>query len=125
MIHGLTIPGAMEVALRARVKTTVCLSGCARLPGQPGVFRVFIAITFGFLGGITGVMMGTEQLKYDHSQHDLCAWHFHATVVVGTSLTFMALTYFLIPVLFRRELILPDWPSCSRICLACRCTSSA
>jgi cytochrome c oxidase subunit 1 len=33
--------------------------------------------------------------------------HFHATVVVGTTLTFMALTYYLIPVLFRREMILP------------------
>ena len=33
--------------------------------------------------------------------------HFHATVVIGTTLTFMALTYFLIPVLFRREMISP------------------
>jgi cytochrome c oxidase subunit 1 len=33
--------------------------------------------------------------------------HFHATVVVGTTLSFMALTYFLIPVLFRREMINP------------------
>jgi cytochrome c oxidase subunit 1 len=33
--------------------------------------------------------------------------HFHATVVVGTTLAFMALTYFLIPVLFRRELAFP------------------
>jgi cytochrome c oxidase subunit 1 len=33
--------------------------------------------------------------------------HFHATVVVGTTLTFMALTYYLIPVLFRREMINP------------------
>jgi len=34
--------------------------------------------------------------------------HFHATVVVGTTLSFMALTYFLIPVLFKREMILPQ-----------------
>jgi cytochrome c oxidase subunit 1 len=33
--------------------------------------------------------------------------HFHATVVVGTTLTFMALTYFLLPVLFKREVINP------------------
>ena len=33
--------------------------------------------------------------------------HFHATVVIGTTLAFMALTYFLIPVLFRRELMFP------------------
>jgi len=33
--------------------------------------------------------------------------HFHATVVIGTTLAFMALTYFLIPVLFRREVVMP------------------
>jgi cytochrome c oxidase subunit 1 len=33
MIHGLTIPGAMEVAQRARATTRVCSSGCARRPG--------------------------------------------------------------------------------------------
>jgi cytochrome c oxidase subunit 1 len=33
--------------------------------------------------------------------------HFHATVVIGTTLSFMALTYFLIPVLFKREMINP------------------
>jgi len=33
--------------------------------------------------------------------------HFHATVVIGTTLTFMALTYYLIPVLFKREMIAP------------------
>jgi len=33
--------------------------------------------------------------------------HFHATVAVGTTLAFMALTYILIPVLFRRELFMP------------------
>ncbi|MEX1236703.1 MAG: cbb3-type cytochrome c oxidase subunit I, partial [Pseudomonadales bacterium] len=32
--------------------------------------------------------------------------HFHATVVIGTTLAFMALTYWLVPVLFRRQLIL-------------------
>jgi cytochrome c oxidase subunit I len=33
--------------------------------------------------------------------------HFHATVVVGTTLAFMSLTYWLMPVLFRRQIILP------------------
>jgi len=35
--------------------------------------------------------------------------HFHATVVAGTTLAFMAVTYLLIPLIFRRELILPGW----------------
>jgi cytochrome c oxidase subunit 1 len=33
--------------------------------------------------------------------------HFHATVVAGTTLAFMALTYIVVPLIFRRELIMP------------------
>ena len=64
-------------------------------------------IGFGFLGGISGVMMGTEQLNMIIHNTIYVPGHFHATVVVGTTLSFMALTYFLIPVLFRREMISP------------------
>ena len=64
-------------------------------------------IGFGFLGGISGVMMGTEQLNLIIHNTIYVPGHFHATVVVGTTLAFMGLTYFLIPVLFRRELAFP------------------
>ena len=53
------------------------------------------------------MMMGTEQLNMIIHNTIYVPGHFHATVVVGTTLTFMALTYFLIPVLFRREMINP------------------
>jgi cytochrome c oxidase subunit I len=75
---------------------------------NPTFSGVFISIIgFGFLGGISGVMMGTEQLNMIIHNTIYVPGHFHATVVVGTTLTFMALTYYLIPVLFRREMILP------------------
>jgi cytochrome c oxidase subunit 1 len=64
-------------------------------------------IGFGFLGGISGVMMGTEQLNLIIHNTIYVPGHFHATVVVGTTLAFMGLTYFLIPTLFRRELAFP------------------
>ena len=64
-------------------------------------------IGFGFLGGISGVMMGTEQLNLIIHNTIYVPGHFHATVVIGTTLAFMALTYFLIPVLFRREVAFP------------------
>ena len=64
-------------------------------------------IGFGFLGGISGVMMGTEQLNLIIHNTIYVPGHFHATVVIGTTLAFMALTYFLIPTLFRRELMFP------------------
>ena len=109
MIHGLTIPGAIEVALRAKGYNNGLFEWLRKAPwGNPVFSGVFIAIIgFGFLGGISGVMMGTEQLNMIIHNTIYVPGHFHATVVVGTTLTFMALTYFLIPVLFRRELIAP------------------
>jgi cytochrome c oxidase subunit 1 len=38
--------------------------------------------------------------------------HFHATVVTGTTLAFMGMTYLLLPLVFRKEVI---WPKAARI----------
>ena len=110
MIHGLTIPGAMEVAQRRKGYNRGLFEWLRKAPwGNPVFSGVFISlIGFGFLGGISGVMMGTEQLNMLIHNTIYVPGHFHATVVVGTTLSFMALTYFLIPVLFRREIILPQ-----------------
>jgi cytochrome c oxidase subunit 1 len=109
MIHGLTIPGAIEVAQRQKGYTKGLFEWLRKAPwGNPVFSGMFIAlIGFGFLGGISGVMMGTEQLNMLIHNTIYVPGHFHATVVVGTTLSFMALTYFLIPVLFRREMIAP------------------
>jgi cytochrome c oxidase subunit 1 len=109
MVHGLTIPGAMEVAQRQKGYTKGLFEWLRKAPwGNPTFSGVFIAIIgFGFLGGISGVMMGTEQLNMLIHNTIYVPGHFHATVVVGTTLTFMALTYFLIPALFKREMIAP------------------
>jgi cytochrome c oxidase subunit 1 len=109
MIHGLTVPGAMEVAQREKGYTRGLFEWLRRAPwGNPTFSGVFISIIgFGFLGGISGVMMGTEQLNMIIHNTIYVPGHFHATVVIGTTLTFMALTYYLIPVLFKREVINP------------------
>jgi len=109
MLHGLTIPGAMEVAQRQKGFTKGLFEWLRKAPwSNPTFSGVFISlIGFGFLGGISGVMMGTEQLNMIIHNTIYVPGHFHATVVVGTTLTFMALTYYLIPVLFRREMINP------------------
>lgn len=109
MIHGLTIPGAIEVAQRAKGYNNGLFEWLRKAPwGNPVFSGMFIAlIGFGFLGGISGVMMGTEQLNMIIHNTIYVPGHFHATVVVGTTLSFMALTYYLIPVLFRREMIAP------------------
>jgi len=109
MIHGLTVPGAMEVAQRQKGFTKGLFEWLRKAPwGNPAFSAVFISlIGFGFLGGITGVMMGTEQLNLIIHNTIYVPGHFHATVVVGTTLTFMGVMYYLVPVLFRRELISP------------------
>ena len=109
MIHGLTVPGAIEVAQREKGYDRGLFEWLRRAPwGNPVFSGMFISlIGFGFLGGISGVMMGTEQLNLIIHNTIYVPGHFHATVVVGTTLAFMSLTYFLIPTLFRRELMFP------------------
>ena len=63
MVHGLTVPGAIEVAQRRRLHAGP-VRVAAQGAGQPCFSAMFISlIGFGFLGGISGVMMGTEQLN--------------------------------------------------------------
>ncbi|HEY5633675.1 MAG TPA: cbb3-type cytochrome c oxidase subunit I [Burkholderiaceae bacterium] len=109
MIHGLTVPGSIEVAQRAKGLTKGLFEWIRKAPwGNPVFSGMFISlIGFGFLGGISGVMMGTEQLNMLIHNTIYVPGHFHATVVIGTTLAFMSLTYFLIPVVFTREMINP------------------
>jgi len=109
MVHGLTVPGSIEVAQRKKGYTQGLFEWLRKAPwGNPSFSAMFISlIGFGFLGGISGVMMGTEQLNLIIHNTIYVPGHFHATVVIGTTLAFMGLTYFLIPVLFRRELAFP------------------
>ncbi len=109
MIHGLTVPGAIEAAQRGKGYTKGLFEWVRKAPwGNPVFSGMFISLVgFGFLGGISGVMMGTEQLNMLIHNTIYVPGHFHATVVIGTTLSFMALTYFLLPTLFNRELVLP------------------
>jgi len=72
---------------------------------------------FGFLGGITGVILGTEQLNIIMHNTLYVPGHFHATVVTGTTLAFMAVTYLVVPLIFQRQIIWPrNWRDCNPIC---------
>jgi cytochrome c oxidase subunit 1 len=109
MIHGLTVPGSIEVAQRSKGYTKGLFEWIRKAPwGNPVFSGMIISLFgFGFLGGISGVMMGTEQLNMLIHNTIYVPGHFHATVVIGTTLAFMSLTYFLLPSLFRREVINP------------------
>jgi cytochrome c oxidase subunit 1 len=109
MVHGLTVPGSIEVAQRGKGLTKGLFEWLRKAPwSNPAFSGMFMSILgFGFLGGISGVIMGTEQLNIIIHNTIYVPGHFHATVVIGTTLAFMAITYFLIPTLFRRELMFP------------------
>jgi len=109
MIHGLTVPGSIEVAQRKKGFNKGLFEWLRKAPwGNPVFSGMFLSlIIFGFLGGISGVVMGVEQINLIIHNTIYVPGHFHATVAVGTTLAFMAITYFLIPTLFRRQLILP------------------
>jgi cytochrome c oxidase subunit 1 len=101
MVHGLTVPGSIEVAQRAKGLTNGLFQWLRKAPwGNPVFSGMFISlIGFGFIGGISGVVMGTEQINIIIHNTIYVPGHFHATVVIGTTLAFMSLTYFLIPVI--------------------------
>lgn len=109
MIHGLTVPGQIEAAQRKKGYTNGLFEWLRKAPwGNPAFSGMFISlITFGFLGGISGVVMGVEQINLIIHNTLYVPGHFHATVVAGTTLAFMAVTYLLVPLIFQRELILP------------------
>ncbi|MCC7412296.1 MAG: cbb3-type cytochrome c oxidase subunit I [Gammaproteobacteria bacterium] len=109
MIHGMTVPGSVEAAQRAKGYTKGMFEWLRKAPwGNPAFSGMFLSLVmFGFLGGITGVVLGTEQLNLIMHNTLYVPGHFHATVVAGTTLAFMAVTYLLLPLIFRREVILP------------------
>ncbi|MBM3356912.1 MAG: cytochrome C oxidase subunit I [Betaproteobacteria bacterium] len=109
MVHGLTVPGSIEVAQRAKGYTKGLFEWLRKAPwGNPVFSGMFMSLLgFGFLGGISGVILGTEQLNIIMHNTIYVPGHFHATVVLGTTLAFMAVTYFVIPAIFRREVSFP------------------
>ena len=83
MIHGLTVPGSVEVAQRAKGYTKGMFEWLRKAPWGNPVFSGFFfsLIIFGFIGGITGVVMGTEQINLIIHNTIYVPAHFHATVV--------------------------------------------
>jgi len=109
MVHGMTVPGQIEAAQRKKGYTNGLFEWLRKCPwGNPAFSGMFISlILFGFLGGISGVVMGVEQINLIIHNTIYVPGHFHATVVAGTTLAFMAVTYLLIPLIFQKEIMFP------------------
>jgi cytochrome c oxidase subunit 1 len=110
MVHGFTIPAGIEVGQRLRGVTQGMFGWLRKAPwGDPGFSSlIFSILIFGFVGGITGVTFGTEQINLIAHNTLRIPGHFHATVVGGTALAFMGTTYYLIPLIFRKQVAF--WP---------------
>ncbi len=106
LIHAFSIPAALEVALRKKGFNRGLFEWLRKGPWrEPGFAALVISMfIFGWIGGVTGVTMGTEQINMIQHNTLRVPGHFHATVVSGTTIAFMGLTYYLIPLIFRREL---------------------
>jgi len=109
MIHALTVPGTIEAAQRQKGFDKGLFEWLRKAPwGNPAFSGMFLSLVmFGFLGGISGVVMGTEQINLIMHNTLYVPGHFHGTVVAGTTLAFMAVTYLLIPLIFQREVLFP------------------
>jgi cytochrome c oxidase subunit 1 len=109
LIHGMSVPGAVEAAQRGKGYTRGVFEWLTKAPwGNPAFSGMALSLVmFGFLGGISGVVMGTEQINLIMHNTLYVPGHFHGTVVAGTTLAFMAITYLVVPLIFRREILFP------------------
>jgi cytochrome c oxidase subunit 1 len=105
MLHGFTVPAGIELGMRLRGFTQGIFGWLRRAPwGDPGFSSLCLSVVvFGFVGGITGVTFGTEQINIIAHNTLRIPGHFHATVVSGTAMAFMGITYYVIPLIFRKK----------------------
>ena len=105
MLHGFTVPAGVEMGMRLRGFTQGIFGWLRRAPwGDPGFSSLVLSVVvFGFVGGITGVTFGTEQINIIAHNTLRIPGHFHATVVSGTAMAFMGITYYVIPLIFRKK----------------------
>lgn len=113
MVHGLTVPGAIEAAQRRNGYTKGMFEWLRKAPwGHPAFSGMFLSLVFfGIIGGISGVVLGTEQINVLMHNTMYVPGHFHGTVVCGTTLAFMGATYLVLPLIFQREIV---WPGLAK-----------
>lgn len=110
LIHGFTVPAGLEMGQRLRGFTQGKFEWLRKAPwSDPGFSGLVLSvIIFGFMGGITGVTLGTEQINIMAHNTLRIPGHFHVTVTGGTALAFMAVTYYLLPLIFQKRVAF--WP---------------
>ena len=105
MIHGFTVPASIEIAMRKKGYNEGLFGWLKAAPwSDPGFAALILSLfIFGFGGGVTGVTLGTHQINIIAHNTLRIPGHFHMTVAGGTSLAFMGLAYYVVPLIWRRE----------------------
>lgn len=111
LIHAFSIPASVELALRRKGHRDGLFGWLKAAPwGQPGFGALAVSLAmFGILGGISGVIIGGPQLNLIAHNTLVIPAHFHMTVVAGTTTAFMGIAYYLVPLIFQRQLMFPSW----------------
>lgn len=107
LIHAFSIPASVELALRQQGLRNGLFQWLRRAPwGEPGFGALAVSLfMFGVLGGVSGVIIGGPQLNLIAHNTLVIPAHFHMTVVAGTTTAFMGISYYLVPLIFQRELM--------------------
>ena len=107
LIHGFTVPAGIEYGMRLRGFTKGRFEWFKSAPwGDPGFSALWMSLAiFGFLGGITGVTLGAEQINIVAHNTLRITGHFHVTATGGAALSFMAISYYIVPLFFRKRIV--------------------
>jgi cytochrome c oxidase subunit 1 len=107
LIHAFAVPSSLESAQRRWGYNKGLFQWLSKAPWENPAFSAIVlaVIGFGFIGGTTGVIFGMEQTNIIVHNTLAIPGHFKGTVVIGTTLTFMGVTYYLIPLIFRRKIV--------------------
>lgn len=104
LMHGLAILGSVEVAGR-RAGAIGLFGWLRKVPwGEPGMGALMVSMVLFAIGGWSGTIGTTEQLNMVTHNTMWVPAHLHGVVVAGTTLAFMGLSYYLVPLLARRQL---------------------
>lgn len=111
LIHAFSIPASVELTIREKGFRKGFFTWLRRAPwGEPGFAALATSLyLFGVMGGISGVIIGTPAINMISHNTLLVPAHFHMTVVAGTTAAFMGISYYLVPLIFQRELVLRGW----------------
>jgi cytochrome c oxidase subunit 1 len=105
MLHALALLGGLEALLRASGYSKGLLSWLKAIPwSNPGASGLLLSMLLFGIGGIVAQPQTTLQPNLLFHNTMWVPAHFHSTVVGGTTLAFMALSYYLIPLITLRRI---------------------